>query len=134
MQVNIKGIGKVTFPEGTTREQIQSILTKSFSKKKEDKTFSLREVELMVKGFIKEQVTPPVPVVPDVKVELEPSFEMTAPIDVSAIAKAIAKLELPAPEVNVTVETPNKLIEIEVTERDTRGFIKTLLCTEIVNG
>ena len=146
--VNIKGIGQVDVPEGTTKEQIQDILTKSFTKKKEEKTFSLREVELMVKGFIKEQVKPADPIVPDVKIEnlLEPNFEVTAPIDVTPIAKAIAKLELPTPAVNVNMEkldipapevnftmpdTKGQVIRIKVESRTRSGAIDTLLLTQI---
>lgn len=149
MLVNIKGIGQVDFPEGTSKEAIQAILTKSFSKKKEEKTFSLREVELMVKGFIKEQVKPADPVVPVVKVDLEPSFEMTtnidvAPIakvleklempniDVSPIAEALAKLELPAPEVNFTpADSEEKTIRITVESRTRSGAIESLLLTQV---
>lgn len=123
MLVNIKSIGQVDFPEGTTKEQIQAILKKSFSKKKEDKALSLREIELMVKGFLKEQVKAPDPIVPDVKVELEPSFEMNADIDVSPIAKAIAKLEIPAPEVSVNVEKPDiPTPEVIVNVQDKKGW------------
>lgn len=54
--VNIKGIGAVNFPAGTSQKQIKAILEKSFAKKQDDKLFSLREVELLVKGFINKAV------------------------------------------------------------------------------
>jgi hypothetical protein len=134
LQVNIKGIGTVTFPEGTTKEKIQSILKKSFSKKDEN-PFTLKEIEQMVKGFIKDEIKPAETKVPDVinKVDLKPTFEATMPkLDMKPIADAIKSM--PEPKISITLENPNKVIEIEVTERDTRGFIKTLMCTEVVNG
>jgi len=73
---------------------------------------------------------------PEIKVELEPVFEVTTPApDMSLIADAIEQIMLPKPNVVVNVseekesEKPKK-VKIEV-ERDGRGFIKSLTCTEL---
>jgi len=72
--------------------------------------------------------------VPDVKVDLEPVFEVTTPApDMSMIADAIKQIMLPKPNVVVNVNEEKegkKRVKIEV-ERDGRGFIKSLMCTEL---
>lgn len=80
--------------------------------------------------------------VPQINVEIEPKFELTVPpTDLTPIADAIKQLMLlpqPEPKVNFDVHTHErehklKRIKIEVTERDIRGDIKTLMCTELVD-
>ena len=76
-------------------------------------------------------------VVPEVKVELEPVFEVTTPApDMEPIAKAIEKIMIPAPSIDNhfhEAERKPKKVRIDV-ERDGRGFIKSLICTEITDG
>lgn len=75
---------------------------------------------------------------PDIKVELEPVFEVTTPApDMEVVAEAIKGILLPKQDINVTVQEPPeppekpKIIDIEVTERDNRGGIKRLRLTQI---
>ena len=78
-------------------------------------------------------------VVPEIKVE--PVFEVTTPApDMVPIAAAIEKLmSMPKQDMNITVQEPPekaskpKKVKIEV-ERDGRGFIQSLICTEITDG
>ena len=78
---------------------------------------------------------------PDIKVDLEPVFEVTTPApDMEVVAEAIKGILLPKQDINVTVmeppeePEPPKVIDIEVTERDARGGIKKLRLTQIVTG
>ena len=73
--------------------------------------------------------------VPEIKVEIEPIFEVTTPApDMGPLTAIFEKmLSKPDPKINVTVIEPEKSgrkIKIDV-ERDGRGFIKSLTCTEI---
>lgn len=76
---------------------------------------------------------------PDIKVELEPVFEVTTPPpDMKAVAEAIKGILLPKQDINVTVQEPPeepeapKVFDIEVTDRDARGYIKNLRLTQII--
>lgn len=77
--------------------------------------------------------------IPDIKVELEPVFEVTTPApDMTVLADAIQRMiDRPQQPLNITVmeppeePEPPKVFDIEVTERDTRGGIKKLRLTEV---
>ena len=74
-------------------------------------------------------------VVPEIKVE--PVFEVTTPApDMQPIAQAIEKIMLPSPTIDNhfhEAEKKPKRVKIDV-ERDGRGFIQSLICTEITDG
>jgi len=74
--------------------------------------------------------------VPEIKVEIEPVFELTAPApDMAPMTAAIERLmlkpvEAPNVDVHVHENKEPRRVKIEV-ERDSRGFIKSLMCTEM---
>lgn len=87
-----------------------------------------------------EQLQLPMPelAAPEVNVKVEPVIEVNAPAaDMGPIAEALNKfMERPEPNVNVTVQEAEKdikpkTVKVEVTERDNRGFIKSLVCTSV---
>ena len=77
--------------------------------------------------------------VPEIKVEIEPIFEVTTPApDMSVLADVMREMmNKPEQAINVTVQEPEekpkpkKRIQIDVAERDSRGLIKTLICSEL---
>jgi len=132
MIVNIKGIGRVNFPGGMTQDAIRKALIKNFARPERDKKEELNKLETIktiVKGVVSDVVKKET-IVPDVKVEIEPVFEVTndAP-DMTPIADAIKSLE--RQETNIDIHIPEKpnIIDIEVTERDSRGNISRLRMT-----
>lgn len=74
-------------------------------------------------------------VIPEIKVE--PVFEVTTPApDMEPIARAIEKIMMPVPKIDNhfhEAEKKPKRVKIDV-ERDGRGLIKSLICTEITDG
>jgi len=70
-------------------------------------------------------------------IKIEPVIQVNVPApDMNPIAMAIEKMisEPVAPKFDVHIhekEKKPKRVKIEVTERDGRGFIKALICTEI---
>lgn len=76
--------------------------------------------------------------VPEIKVEIEPVFEVTTPApDMAQFSEALKQLMIPKPEVNVHahINEDRKLKRIKIdVERDGRGFIKSLMCTELTDG
>lgn len=78
--------------------------------------------------------------VPEIKVEIEPKFELTTPApDMSVVADAVKQMmSVPGPEPKVELHVHEdrkpKTIQVDITERDGRGFIKSFVCTEISNG
>jgi len=73
-------------------------------------------------------------------IKIEPVIQVNVPApDMNPIAMAIEKMisEPVAPKVDVHVhekEKKPKKIKIEVTERDERGRIKTLICEDITDN
>lgn len=78
---------------------------------------------------------------PEIKVDLKPNIEVTVPpVDMAPIAEAIKQMMAARHEAKEDKEEEEsegpekpKQVKIEV-ERDGRGFIKTLICTEINDG
>ena len=76
--------------------------------------------------------------VPEIKVEIEPVFEVTTPApDLAPMTAAIERLMLkpvdpPNVDVHMHHDKKPKRVRIDV-ERDNRGFIKSLLCTELTD-
>jgi len=135
MIVNIKGIGRVNFPGGMTQDAIRKALIKNFARPERDKKEELNKLETIktiVKGVVSDVVKKET-IVPDVKVELEPVFEVAndAP-DMRPIADAIKLINLTTkPIIEVNIEDRFKDIEIEVTERDALRGIKKLVLRNI---
>jgi len=75
---------------------------------------------------------PEIRVEPEIKVQVEPVFEVTTPApDMTPFAEALKQLMIPQPNVDVQIDNRrNKRVQIDV-ERDGRGFIKSLICTEL---
>ena len=133
MRVNVKGIGVIEFPDGVSKQKIKEFLSDRFSTKKdpakEEKALKTMIMEVIREG---ELIKPP----PDVNVEApnvnveSPKVEIAAP-DIKPIADAIAKINIPAPNVDLHIQDELKQMEIEVTSRDINGHIKTLLWSEL---
>ncbi len=93
------------------------------------KTYSTPKPDKEMKPVPAEQLRP--------EIKVEPKIEIINPApDMAPIAEAIKQLMLPTPNVDVHVhesekESKPKRVQIDV-ERDSRGFIKSLICTEIV--
>lgn len=78
-----------------------------------------------------QELFPEIRVEPEIKVE--PVFEVTTPPpDMTAFADALKKLMIPSPNIDVHVNKEPKKVKIDV-ERDNRGFIKSLICTQLAN-
>ena len=94
---------------------------------------SVEEITTIVKGVIGELVKPVAPIVPDINVDLVPTFEVTSPApDMQPIAEALVAV-LSRPEQPINIQLPEKagVLDIEVVERDTFGNIKRLRMTEV---
>ena len=128
MIINVKGVGKVEFPDDMNLDEINKILTKAFS---ESKVAGVEEITAIVRGIVGEVIKPEPAIVPDVQVEPVVEVTNTAP-DMQPIAEALAAV-LSRPEPDITVQLPARagIVDIEVTERDTFGNIKRLRMTEI---
>lgn len=134
MRVNVKGVGVIEFPDGVSKEKIKEFLSDKFSTKKsqEEEIKALRDI---IASVIKEGefIKPPA----DINVDLEPVFEVITPApDMEPVAKAIENINIAPPSINVSppdvhIDRELRKVEVEVTDRDTRGNIKKLMWTEL---
>ena len=123
MIINVKGIGKVDFPDSMSLEDINKVLSDMFSK---EKAPTKEEISLMVKSLIGEMVKPEPPVIPDIEIAAP------EPVDMQPIADALrAILSKPSPDIKIDIPKRASGMEIEITERDTFGNIKRLRMTEV---
>jgi hypothetical protein len=83
---------------------------------------------------IKKNKLPVVVEKPEINLTLSPVIEVVAPAaDMSPIAEAIKQM-MPSPNTHKEDHKDKpRQIEIDVVERDGRGFIKKLICTELTD-
>ena len=135
MIINIKGIGRVSFPDGMSPGDIQEALNNNFGKdkerEKEEKAEKLENIKAIVKGVVSdtvktETIVPDVNVAPKVEVKQEK-------VDLTPVVSAIDKLaDKPEKELNVTIEdNRGGSVKIEVVEWTQAGTIKALICKPI---
>jgi len=117
MIVNVKGVGRVNFPDDMSLSEINKILKETYNDE-EDDDVSLEKITAIVKGLIAENTAP---------VEV-----ITPAPDMEPIAAALLSV-LSKPDKGVTLELPKKssVTEIEVTARDNYGNIKRIRMTEV---
>lgn len=134
MIINIRGIGRVQFPDGMNADDIKEALNNNFGNKdadKEEKAEKLEVIRAIVRGVVSDTVKPDT-VVPDVNVAPKVDVKQEK-VDLIPVVNAISKLaDKPEKKLNVTIEdNRGGSIQIEVVEWTQVGSIKKMICTPI---